>query len=134
MGCGRVYISAVDGILWMNLSIASGRRFSPGQYIDLWFPRADYQALSLYILYYVSIYELESRKEIWNIQVVSRPHPKLNPALYNLYRLRRAEKAVRRQPVAVFGSYGRSLELSCYRTLIFALEGCCMEMGSATQW
>lgn len=54
--------------------------------------------------------------------MVARPHRKFNRALCSLYRLQRTEKALRRQPVAVFGPYGRSLELSCYGTIIFALE------------
>lgn len=54
--------------------------------------------------------------------MVARPHRKLNRALYNLYRLQRTKKGIRSQPVAVFGPYGRPLELSCYGTIIFALE------------
>lgn len=117
-----VYLSAVDGILWMDLSIASNRRFNPGQYIYLWFPRAGFRALSQHVLCYVSVCEFESRKEKWNVHIVARPHRKLNRALYNLYRLQRTEKGLRRQPVAVFGPYGRPLELSYYGTIIFALE------------
>jgi hypothetical protein len=117
-----VRLSAADGILWMDLSIKSNRRFSPGQYIYLWFPLAGWRALTQHVLCYVSVCEFEGPKEKWNIHMVVRPQRRLNRALYHLYRLQQTQKAFRRQPVAVFGPYGRSLELSCYGTIIFALE------------
>jgi hypothetical protein len=71
---------------------------------------------------YPSVCEFDVSKEKWNIHMAARPHHKLDRALYQFYHLQRTEKAVWRQPVVVFGPYGRALELSCYGTIIFALE------------
>lgn len=100
----------------------SSRQFSPGQYIYLWFPWAGWRAFSQHVIRYLSVCEYDASKEKWHIHMVVRPQRKLDSALDRFYRLQLTEKAVWRQPVVVFGPFGRALELSCYGTIIFALE------------
>jgi NAD(P)H-flavin reductase len=104
-------------VLWLDIVLPLDRTIRPGQYVQLWMPRAGFRAFVQLALFYVVICDWEGGRSRRPLRLVARPQPGPTRKLY-----RDALASPRSLPVTVLGPYGRPHNLSRFGTIIFVVE------------
>jgi hypothetical protein len=139
----EVSMSAPNQLLWLDVSVPSGWTMRPGQYVQVWMPRAGTRARLQLLLFYVAVWEENEIESLQRIHMVAQPRSGLTTKLYQaaLHRAvlvrNMAEQGDRdqklldpqamdptlRQPAVVLGPYGCADDFSRFGTVLFIVEG-----------
>ena len=110
-------MSASSGLLWLELKLLPRWKIRPGQYLQLWMPRAGPRAWIHLPLLYVVICHNDDTHNI--VRMVTRPHTGL---MQSLYERSRVSSSSFHLPTTVLGPYGRPVDLLEYGTVVMVVE------------
>ncbi|CAG8235185.1 unnamed protein product [Penicillium salamii] len=127
----EVKLSAFNELLWLDVALPRHRAIYPGQYVQLYFPRAGLRARLQFVSLYVGFWEESATGR--TLHMVARPQSGLTWRLYEGLRRRPVTHAngncysekshqVRKQPVIIFGPYGQPHNLHSFGTVVFVVE------------
>lgn len=109
--------STAGGVLWFEVMLPIDRTVTPGQYVQLWMPRAGVRASLQLALFYVTVCDCNGSKSRRTVRMMARPRPGLTDNLY-----RAVSNSRTSQSVTVLGPYGRAHDFSRFGTVIFVVE------------
>ncbi|KAI2786997.1 hypothetical protein POX_f07350 [Penicillium oxalicum] len=112
-----IRMSASSGLLWLELKLLPRWKIRPGQYLQLWMPRAGPRAWIHLPLLYVVICHNDDTHNI--VRMVTRPHTGL---MQSLYERSRVSSSSFHLPTTVLGPYGRPVDLLEYGTVVMVVE------------
>ncbi|KAJ5365259.1 hypothetical protein N7517_008145 [Penicillium concentricum] len=101
--------------LWLDITQPLNRPIRPGQYVQLWIPRASFRAYFQLPLFYVAFWEDGPTQR--TVRMVAEPQAGFTRKLYH-----DALESPSRQPVIVLGPYGHPLNFYRFGTILFVVE------------
>ena len=113
----EVVLNASNGLLLLDISLDPDWIIQPGQYLQLWMPRAGVRAFLQLPLFYVAVCDWDEGSNQRTVRMLARPQPGLTWRLY-----RDALASPRRLPVTLLGPYGRPDNLFGFGTVVFVVE------------
>ncbi|KAI3094638.1 hypothetical protein CBS147333_9956 [Penicillium roqueforti] len=111
----EVTMNSVSQFLWLDITLPLNRPIRPGQYVQLWMPRASFRACFQLPLFYVAFWEDGPTQR--TVRMVAEPQLGLTRKLYH-----DALESPSRQPVIVLGPYGHPLNFYRFGTILFVVE------------
>ena len=139
----EVFMSAPNRLLWLDIPMPIDWTIRPGQYVQVWLPRAGTRARLQLLIFYVAVWEKDETENRRRIHMVVQPRSGLTTKLHQAASHRAAlvrsmtEQAdlnqktldpqsldpTLRQPVVVLGPYGCAHDFSRFGTVLFVVEG-----------
>ncbi|CAG8878862.1 unnamed protein product [Penicillium nalgiovense] len=111
----EVVMNSVCHFLWLDIELPLNRAIRPGQYVQLWMPRAGLRAFFQLPRFYVAFWENGPTQRI--VRMVAEPQPGLTQKLYY-----QALKSPAKQSVMILGPYGHPLDFYRFGTILFVVE------------
>ncbi|CAG8878827.1 unnamed protein product [Penicillium nalgiovense] len=111
----EVVMNSVCHFLWLDIELPLNRAIRPGQYVQLWMPRAGFRAFFQLPRFYVAFWENGPTQRI--VRMVAEPQPGLTQKLYY-----QALKSPAKQSVMILGPYGHPLDFYRFGTILFVVE------------
>lgn len=108
-------MNSVCHFLWLDIELPLNRAIRPGQYVQLWMPRAGFRAFFQLPRFYVAFWENGPTQRI--VRMVAEPQPGLTQKLYY-----QALKSPAKQSVMILGPYGHPLDFYRFGTILFVVE------------
>ena len=108
-------MNSVSDFLWLDIELPLNRAIRPGQYVQLWMPRAGFRAFFQLPRFYVAFWENGPTQRI--VRMVAEPQPGLTQKLYH-----QALKFPDKQSVMILGPYGHPLDFYRFGTILFVVE------------
>lgn len=111
----KVVMNSVSHFLWLDIELPLNRAIRPGQYVQLWMPRAGFRAFFQLPRFYIAFWEDGPTQRI--VRMVAEPQPGLARKLYH-----EALKSQAKQPAIILGPYGHPLDFYRFGTILFVVE------------
>ncbi|KAJ5829179.1 uncharacterized protein N7525_007432 [Penicillium rubens] len=111
----EVAMNSVSHFLWLDIELPLNRAIRPGQYVQLWMPRAGFRAFFQLPRLYVAFWENGPTQRI--VRMVAEPQPGLTQTLYH-----EALKSSAKKSVMILGPYGHPLNFYRFGTILFVVE------------
>ncbi|CAG8197248.1 unnamed protein product [Penicillium nalgiovense] len=111
----EVTMNSVSNFLWLDITIPLNRAIHPGQYVQLWMPRASFRAFFQLPIFHIAFWEDGPTQR--TVRMVAEPRLGLTRKLYH-----DALQSPSKQPVTVLGPYGHPLSFHRFGTILFVVE------------
>ncbi|OGE46738.1 hypothetical protein PENARI_c091G11564 [Penicillium arizonense] len=111
----KVVMNSVSHFLWLDIELPLNRAIRPGQYVQLWMPRAGFRAFFQLPQFYIAFWEDGPTQRI--VRMVAEPQPGLARKLYH-----EALRSPVKQSAIILGPYGHPLDFYRFGTILFVVE------------
>lgn len=111
----EVVMRAANGLLWVDIRLPSTWSMQPGQYIQLWMPRAGLRACLQLLLFYPAVWERDQCQA--TLRLAARSRTGVVRKLYH-----KALASPISQRIAVLGPYGRPDNFFRFGTIVIVAE------------
>ncbi|KAJ6038448.1 hypothetical protein N7460_008219 [Penicillium canescens] len=111
----EVVMNSVSHFLWLDIELPLNRAIRPGQYVQLWMPRAGFRAFFQLPRFYIAFWEDGPTQRL--VRMVAESRPGLARKLYH-----EALRSPAKQSAIILGPYGHPLDFYRFGTILFVVE------------